>query len=263
MKATLNGIEHDYTDAGKGLPLVFVHGFPLSGSAWRHQIEAFRSSHRVIALNLRGFGGSDTQAGSVPMAKYAADLFALLEQLEVGPIVLIGHSMGGYVALAFARDSPEMLRGLVLVGTKAGSDTPEAAAGRLATAEKVEADGTGAVIEAMVSKMLAPDNRDAIMADQVRRMMSPATPAGVAGALLGMAERSDSTPILDQIEVPTLIIAGEADAVIPPSESEILANGIPRAELKLIPRAGHLVAFEQPEEFNRILSEWLIKKALH
>jgi len=192
------------------------------------------------------------------MPQYAADLRTLLQKLDAGRIVLIGHSMGGYVALAFAREFPELLQGLVLVGTKAGADTAEAAAGRRTTAEKVEKEGTQSVIDAMAPKMLAADNHDAQMAARVREIMSAAKPGGVSGALLGMAARADSTPMLPQIHAPTLVIAGKEDVVIPPAESESLARGIPGAELQLIPRAGHLVAFERPAEFNGILKEWLV-----
>src|SRR3990170_4190445 len=157
-----NDIHLSAADTGMGLPLVFLHGFPLSRGVWQKQIDAFRSTYRVIAPDLRGFGNSETQPGPTTMAQYAEDVHALLlHQLTTGPVVLIGHSMGGYVALAFARQFPEMLRGLVLVSTKAGNDTAEAAAGRRAMAEKVKAEGVQVVIDAMAPKMLAASNRDA------------------------------------------------------------------------------------------------------
>jgi 3-oxoadipate enol-lactonase len=255
MTTNSNNLRH--TDAGQGLPLVFAHGFPLSRGVWQKQIEAFRSSYRVIAPDLRGFGDSETQPGPATMAQYAADLRALLQQLTTGPVVLIGHSMGGYVALAFARQFPEMLRGLVLVSTKAGQDTAEAAAGRRAMAEKVKAEGVQVVLEAMAPKMLAAGNQDARMVAQVRGFMAPSRPAGVIGALLGMAERPDSTVLLAQIAVPTLVITGADDTLISPAESKILAQAVRGAQLKVIPQAGHLVAFEQADEFNHVLEEWL------
>lgn len=258
----LNSINLRHTDAGRGLPLVFVHGFPLSRGVWQKQVEALRSSYRVIAPDLRGFGDSETQPGPTTMAQYAADLCVLLRQLATGPVVLIGHSMGGYVALAFARQFPEMLRGLVLVGTKAGPDTAEAAAGRRVMAEKVKVEGVHVVIEALASKMLAADNQDARMVAQVRSFMAPSKPAGVIGALLGMAERPDATWLLGQIAVPTLVITGADDALTPPTESERLAQAIRRAQLKMIPHAGHLVAFERPDEFNHLLKEWLNRVGL-
>ena len=181
------------------MPLVFLHGFPFSRGVWQKQIEALRSSHRVIAPDLRGFGESEAQPGPTTMEQCAADLHGLLQQLTTGPVVLIGHSMGGYVALAFARQFPEMLCGLVLVSTKAGQDTAEAAAGRRAMAEKVKAGGVRVVVEAMAPKMLAASNQDAEMAAQVLGFMAPSRPAGVIGALLGMAERPDATAMLAKI----------------------------------------------------------------
>ena len=257
MQATVNGINIIYTDEGQGLPLVFVHGFPLNRDTWRKQIEALLSSYRVIAPDLRGLGESETGTGMPTMDLFADDLHELLQQLHSDPVVLIGHSMGGYVALAFARQFPEFLRGLVLVSTKAGNETLLGAVGRRAMAKKVEAKGLKAVVDAMAPKMLTASNDDERMAEQVREFMAPSKPEGVIGALLAMAERPDSTAMLASIAVPTLVITGADDILIPPKESEKLAKGIRGAQLKVIPHAGHLVALEQPDEFNRALEEWL------
>ncbi len=246
-------------DVGRGQPLVFVHGFPFSRGVWQKQIDAFQSSHRVIAPDLRGFGESPSQPGPTSMAQYAADLHALLQQLGTGPVVLVGHSMGGYVALAFARQFPELLRGLVLVSTRAGQDAAEAAAGRRAMAAKVKADGVRVLIDAMAPKMLATGDRDPVMVEQVRGLMAGTNPEGAIAALLGMADRPDAVALLGRIAAPTLVITGADDTVIPPAESDKLAQAIRGAQLHVIPRAGHLVAFEQPEAFNRVLKEWLIR----
>jgi 3-oxoadipate enol-lactonase len=243
MQATINGLKIAYTDEGKGTPIVFIHGFPLSRGAWQKQVEAFKSSNRVISKDLRGLGESEVRAGTNTMDQYAGDVHALLEQLKTGPIVLVGHSMGGYVALAFARRYPSMLKGLVLVGTKAGSDSAEVAAGRRSTADKVKAEGSKVVVDAMAPRMLSAKNSDAGAAAQVRSFMAGSQPDGVVGALLGMAERPDSTELLASIKVPTLIIAGADDVVIPPVESEKMATAVKGATYKIIPDAGHIVAF--------------------
>jgi 3-oxoadipate enol-lactonase len=261
MRTTVNNLTVGYTDEGRGLPLLFVHGFPLSRGAWQKQIDALRSSYRIIAPDLRGFGESQPGTAPISMTQYADDLHALVQQLKTGPVVLIGHSMGGYVLFAFLRQYPKLVHGLVLVSTRAGKDTPEAAAGRRATAEKVQAKGVEVVIEAMAPKMLAADNHDRAMAEQVRGFMTPSTPEGVIGALLGMSERPDASAELAGISVPTLIITGADDMLIPPTESEKLAQTIPGSQLNIIPHAGHLVAFEQPDKFNHVLEEWLDRAA--
>jgi pimeloyl-ACP methyl ester carboxylesterase len=258
MHAPIDGLRIAYTDQGHGLPpLLFVHGFPLSRGAWQHQIEAFGPTHRVVAPDLRGLGESEASEGPTSMARFADDLEHLLRQLGTGPVVLVGHSMGGYVALAFQDRHPGLLRGLVLVGTRAGADAPEAAAKRRAAAERVRREGISSVVDDMAPKMLAVGTADGNRLGQVRALMQSASAAGVAGALLGMAERPDATPRLGRIGVPTLVITGAEDTVIPPSESEVLARSIPGADLEVIPRAGHLVAFEQAEAFNDRLAAWL------
>ncbi|WP_306590771.1 alpha/beta fold hydrolase [Geothrix sp. 21YS21S-4] len=258
MKTTVEGLALAYTDRGTGQPpLLFVHGFPLSRGAWDKQVEAFSATHRVLAPDLRGLGESEGSKGAVSMDRYAEDLAALLREWETGPVVLIAHSMGGYVALAFQARFPDLLRGLVLVGTRAGADTPDAATKRRATADKVRKEGPGSVIDDMAPKMLAADNPDQAMAKEVRALMEPSRAEGVAAALLGMADRPDRTPGLSRIGVPTLVVTGADDTIIPSSESQRLAEAIPGAELEIIPKAGHLVAYEQPEAFNRRLKTWL------
>src|SRR5437867_2565020 len=106
MQATVNGVKLMVTDEGKGIPIVAIHGFPLSRGAWQKQVDALKSSYRVIAPDLRGLGESEARPGTNTMSQMADDLDALLKQLDTGPVVLMGHSMGGYVTLAFARKYP-------------------------------------------------------------------------------------------------------------------------------------------------------------
>lgn len=256
MRAKVNGIQVAYADKGKGSCLLLVHGFPLSRGVWSKQVEVFKSSYRVIAPDLRGFGESAATDGPVTMNRFAEDLHALVEHLGAGPALLVGHSMGGYVALAFARAFPECVRGLVLVGTKAGRDTAEAAVARRALAERVRVEGPSVVVDAMAPKMLSEGNSDRTMAAAVRGFMTPANPEGLRGALLGMAERPDARSWLETMQMPVLVIAGLEDAIIPPRESQAMAKAIHGAQLRLIPEAGHLVAFEQPEAFNAALWDW-------
>lgn len=256
MRTILNGLMTGFTEEGEGPPLVFLHGFPLDRDIWMKQIRAFRSDWRVILPDLRGFGESEGTPGPVSMARLAEDVHDLLRHLGAGPAVLVGHSMGGYVALAFARAFPQALRGLVLVGTKAGADAPEAAVSRRAMAAKVEREGTAFLLKAMAAKMLAPGNRDETMTVSITSFMRPNRPEGLISALLGMAERPDARTWLADLHVPTLVLAGREDALIPIEEAGVLARGIPGAELQLLDRAGHLVAYEQPYAFNEALRLW-------
>jgi len=257
MRTKLRDIQIAYTDQGSGMSLVFVHGFPLNRHAWAKQLGAFRTAFHVTAPDLRGFGESVGTPGAVAMSCFAEDLFALLDHLKTGPVILVGHSMGGYIALAFAKAFPQMLRGLVLVGTKAGPDSPESALARRATAETVRLKGVSVVVDSMAVKMLSPSNADSNLVTAVKGLMASSKPEGVISALLGMAERPDAGAWLGKIKVPTLVITGADDAIMPTHESEALAKAIENSTLKLIPNAGHLVAFEQADAFNGILGDWL------
>lgn len=260
MRAKVNGIEMAYTDEGEGTCLLLVHGFPLSRAVWSKQVEAFKGSYRVIAPDLRGFGKTASTASPSPMSRFAEDLYALAHHLEAGPVILVGHSMGGYAALAFAKAHPMAVRALALVGTKAGPDAPEVAGARRALAKQVREEGASVVIHAMAPKMLSDANSDKAMAAAVRGFMAPSKPEGVIRALLGMADRPDARPWLAKLEMPVLVIAGLEDTLIPPSESQAMAKAIHGAHLRLIPEAGHLVAFEQPDAFNLALWEWPERK---
>ena len=260
MQASIHGFRMAYTDAGQGAPtLLFIHGFPLSRGAWHKQVEAFALDHRVIAPDLRGLGESGTPTGPATMSLFADDLVALLRGLKVGPVILVGHSMGGYVALNFADRHPGLVEGLVLVGTRAGADTAEGAGKRLATAQKVRTEGATFLVDDMAPKMLAAGHPEVGLVRQVRALMEPANAFGVANALEGMADRPDMTDRLAGIQVPTLVITGTDDVLIPPGESALLAERIVGAELELIPGAGHLVALERPEAFNGLLRAWLTR----
>ena len=254
-KSTLR--DPHWTDQGQGLPLVFVHGFPLARGCWQPQVDDLSPSFRVIAPDLPGFGGRQAAPTAVTMDSFADDIAALLADLGSAPVVLAGHSMGGYIALAFARRHPQLLRGLVLVATRSGRDTDEAAAARRATAEKVRAAGIEVVVDAMVPKMLAPANRDSESLAAIRGLMMSASRDGVTGALLGMANRPDSTPGLGEISAPTLVVTGADDEVMAPAEATSLAAAIPGARLRVIPDAGHMVAWEQPAAFSHELGDWL------
>lgn len=257
MFAEINGIRMAYTDEGEGSPILFIHGFPLNRRAWSGQVEAFMPRFRVIVPDLRGFGESGSSEGAVTMGRFADDIRALIQHLGLGQVILVGHSMGGYIALAFAKAHPAPLRGLVLVGTKAGMDSPEAAKSRRASAAKVQREGPLALVEAMAASMLSGPDAGGRRVAAVRACMVPASTEGITGALLGMAMRPDSWDVLDALRAPTLVVAGAEDAVIPPGESEALAKAIPNAHLRLIPKAGHLVAVDQSAAFNVVLREWL------
>ncbi len=251
---------------GKGHPIVFLHGFPLDHTMWESQFDSFASSYRVIAPDLRGFGGStlptpEPEKAVSMMAEMADDVVQHLEWLEIKePVVVCGLSMGGYVAFEFWRRHRTRLAGLILCDTRAAPDTPEAAQGRHETAAKLLAEGnTESLTAGMIPKLFAPLSieKQPDIVEKTRQVMLATSPVGAAAALRGMAERIDFRPKLANMTQPTLVIVGEHDAISSPEEMRSFAEQIPEATLEVIPRAGHMSPMENPGPVNAAIRKFL------
>ncbi len=254
--AEVNGINLAFEQHGEGEPLLFVHGFPLSGRLWEHVIEPLRDDYKLIIPDLRGMGRSQASE-SASMATYADDLAGLLDALgESRPAVVVGLSMGGYLTFEFYRRHRERVRGLVLADTRCEADSPEKARDRAAMAERVRAEGGVVVADAMMDALFGPQASSELR-DTWREIISSTRPQGIIAALAAMAESPDSTPTLAEIDVPTLIVVGEHDALTPPSAARTMHEGITGSRLEIIPHAGHMVPVEQPVAFSRVLREFL------
>jgi pimeloyl-ACP methyl ester carboxylesterase len=253
------GVLH-LAEVGRGRPLLLVHGFPLDHSMWEAQLSELGDAARLLAPDLRGFGQSSVSAGTVTMERMADDLAELLDGLGIAePIVLCGLSMGGYVAWQFVRKHGQRLAGLILCDTRAAADTPEAAATRLQTAQRVLKEGAGVVAETMLPRLLAPRSieRRPDLATRLRQMMLDAPPEGIAAALRGMAARPDANALLPAIGVPALVIVGEHDAISSPAEMQGIARAMPRARYVEVRGAGHMAPLENPGPVNDAIRDFL------
>lgn len=247
-------------DRGMGSPVLLVHGFPLDHRMWNEQIELLSTRHRVIAPDLRGFGGSFGAAGTTTMARFADDLRLVLDQLRVDePVAFCGLSMGGYIAFEFWRRHSVRVGSLVLCDTKSAADAPEAARNRRLLADRILAAGADDLADLMLPKLLAPAsiNNQPQTVERIREMIVKAEAPGVAAALRGMAERADSTGILGEVHVPTLCIVGEQDAISPPDEMQEMAAKMPDATCVVIPDVGHMTPMENPRAVNDSLLAFL------
>jgi pimeloyl-ACP methyl ester carboxylesterase len=250
-----------FDDIGPGPVVVLIHGFPLDRSMWIHQRSSVGSIYRVILPDLRGHGTTAAPEGVYEVDSMADDVLELLDALQIdGPVVVGGLSMGGYIALSIAARHPERLKALMLINTRASADTPEAARTREGLASRVEASGdVSEAVATMLPKLFSKntfEHQPALVARTHDRMAR--TPArAIAGTLRGLAIRPDRTAILAGIEVPTLVLAGAEDAVIPVEEAETMARHIPGAKLVLIPEAGHLTPLENPGATDRAILGFL------
>jgi pimeloyl-ACP methyl ester carboxylesterase len=219
-------------------------------------VERLRPEYRLIVPDLRGMGRSEA-SGPVPLERYTDDVAAVLDAAGVRePAVVVGLSMGGYIALDLYRRHRARVRAMVLADTRAAPDTPEAAAARRRSAGRAIDEGASAVVGGMAEDLLAP-GADAALREEWRGIMVATPPRGIAAALTAMADRPDSRPLLRRIACPVLVIVGAEDTVTPPGLARRMAESIRGARLAVIPGAGHLTPVERPEEFALALRRFL------
>lgn len=244
-----------YDEVGTGRPLLLLHGFPHDRTLWTAQLGDPPANVRVIALDLPGFGESDS--AEVPSLDHWADWVAgAMDALQLPRAIVGGLSMGGYLAFALWRRHRARVEGLVLADTRAGADTLEGQEKRVAMQATTLAQGAGAIADAMLPGMVGKTTRaeQPMAVEFLDAMMRRASVAAIHDALDALRTRPDSTPILPTIDVPTLVICGAEDVLTPVKESEAMQAAIPDAQLAVIPGAGHASCVERPAAFNAVLS---------
>jgi 3-oxoadipate enol-lactonase len=243
-KIHINNIDLAYERFGSGVPLMLIHGYPLDHTIWGDIIPILRSNFELILPDLRGFGRSTTVETPYTMSDMADDLAGLLDHLKIEKIALAGHSMGGYVAMAFIKKYPLRVSGLGLISSQAASDSLERKAGRYQIANDVGQKGVGVIADAMTPKLSA----DIRVQSFVRSQMGRQTPSAVIGALKAMAEREDFMTHLGTITPPVVLIHGTADALIPIERAKEIKAKFPFAVLVEVNGAGHMPMMEFPNQ---------------
>jgi pimeloyl-ACP methyl ester carboxylesterase len=239
--------------------VLLVHAFPVDADMWRPQLERVPDGWRYIAPDVRGFGPAPASLASFTLDDAAADLAAFLDHLRLDRAVIGGLSMGGYIAMALFRRSPELFDGIVLADTRAEADTPEGLAGRRQMIELVRAKGPGAVADQMLPKLLSTAARaeHPELAASVRRMIEATSVDTIVAALEAMMARPDSTSDLSRVNCPALILVGADDEITPEASARAMEKCIERSRVVVLPSAGHLSNLESPDAFSRALSDFL------
>jgi len=262
MKVQTTNTQIAVAIAGQGEPLLFIPGFPLDHRMWSAQIDYFSRSFQVLAPDLRGYGGSSAQATPATMYGLAFDLIEVLDQLVPNLAVSVcGLSMGGYIAWQLVHHWPRRVSRLVLCHTRSAADSPETARGRRLAMEGIRQSGPEAFLSAMLDRLVAPQTkvRNPETVTAIQQWMQEAAPESLIRTLDALAQRPDATPWLEEIQCPTLVIAGSEDPITPPSEMRTMAEQIAGSQFVLLEGVGHLSPCESPERFNQTLEAFLSK----
>lgn len=260
MKIQIDNGFLEYETQGTGIPLLFIHGYPLSRQIWRPQIEGLSVHVLSIAVDLRGHGGSFPFEGPYTMDLLAEDCHQILDSLQLHrPVLICGLSMGGYVVFALYRKYPDLFMGMILTSTRPGADSPEGVANRKAAINNALEHGAGFIANGMLQKIVSPGTLSSKpdLVKTIHKIMADTSVQGIVGASQGMMMRPDSTTLLPQISCPVLIVHGTDDQIIPLREAEMMHQLIPHSHLVKITEAGHLLNLEQPEIFNQAILDFI------
>lgn len=260
MQVSTDGAQIDVDDRGSGDAIVLLHGFPLARDIWDAQVEAFAPTHRVVRADSRGAGRSSVPPGPYLVEALAGDVAAMLDALGIERASVVGHSLGGYVALAFARMYSERVERLALIGARLQEDAPERAREREELARAAEAAGSiEPVLDVYLPRLTGPEASPQLRA-RIAEIARTNGPAGAAALLRGMAVRTGSEDIAGDLDMPVLVVAGAADAFLAPAAAAEVAAAFPAGRLVACERSGHLPMLEEPERTNAALAGWLAEE---
>lgn len=243
---------------------VLIHAFPLSSEMYRDVIAPFESSltsHQIILVNLPGFGGTP-ELKNWTLTEAMADLHSQLIDIGITSSALCGVSMGGYAALAYYKQFPNEVSALILSNTKAEADNEEGKANREKLAKDVEAKGHEPIYTGMMLKLIgkSASAKNPTLVDTLKLMIVSQPPVAISEASRAMGRRQDSTDLLGHITIPTLVIAGTEDELIPEAIMKAMSEKIPDAIYSPMPKHGHLCVIEDPVTWSNLIVNFLNNK---
>ncbi|HLP54087.1 MAG TPA: alpha/beta hydrolase [Fluviicola sp.] len=259
LVAEIDGFQLAYDDFGEGEVIIFLHGFPFCKAMWKDQLDFFKSRHRVIALDIRGFGRSKDEESTLSIDLFGDDLIAFMDKLSIQKAIICGLSMGGYIALNVLKKFPHRFEALVLCDTQCNADPQDVKEKRYRAIEDINANGSREFNEEFVTSVFHENTlrTNPELVETLRNWVFSNTDQIITMGLTALAGRMDTCSALNGITIPTLIICGLEDKVTPLAQSEIMHAAVKGSVLKVIDGAGHVSNLEQPEAFNKILADFI------
>jgi len=255
-----NNFQLCYNDVGEGeIPIICLHGFPFDKSMWDAQLAYFKSTHRIIACDIRGFGQSTDEVSTLSIEIFTDDLRDFMDKLFIQKAILCGLSMGGFIALNAVHRYPERFEALILCDTMCISDSAEVKSNRFKTVDDIAIHGAEKFNEEFIESVFHTDTfeeKPEVVAE-LRTIVFANKKRIISQGLIALACRAGTCSTLGEINMPTLIICGREDEVTPLFQSEFMQKRISGAVLKVIEAAGHVSNLEQPKIFNGHIADFL------
>ncbi len=242
MIANLHDIDMSFDDCGQGKPVVLLHGLALDGSIWKEMVNLYEDQARFIVPDLRGHGSTICGDANGSLEQFADDLFELVNYLQVERFTLVGHSMGGYIALSFAEKYADKLDGLVMVTSNARSDSSEKRESRIAEADDAMRSGMTALADSMAHKL----TKSTDVMNLVLPILEKTDPKGFANVQRAIASRRNRFTLLKGLEIPLLAVAGSEDQLMKADACFEMAEAAKLGRSVVLPGVGHLPMLEEP-----------------
>jgi len=259
MKDIINSMVVYETGDRKNRSILFVHGFPYDHRMWENQINALKKDYHCVAYDIRGLGESYVGDGQFTLEAFADDLFSIVHLKKLNNPILCGLSMGGYISLRAVERDQSRFGGLILCDTKSEADNDEGKIKRAAAINQINVEGVTAFVNNFVPNCFADETSKNMkeMYESVLYRARRSNPIGLKGALLAMVSRTDTTPFLPSISIPTLLMVGAQDNLTPPPVMRDVSKGIKNSEFGIVPRAGHMAPLENPGFVNDMMKGFL------
>lgn len=251
----IKGSSVAYIDEGQGEVLFLIHGFCGSSAYWSRVVPLLANQYRVIAIDLPGHGESEVQDSVNQIDDYADFIDQFLDSLELDKVTMLGHSLGGYITLAFAEKYSERLNGFSLIHSTGFPDSEEAKKGRDTSALKIDDEGIEVFVDGLIPKLFAPNNVKSHqnLVEEAIKIGYSTSPIGAKNALMAMRDRKDRREIINITKLPVVLVAGAEDQLIP-SEKTFTANGVNIKQV-VLKDVGHMSMYEAPKELVKIFEE--------
>jgi pimeloyl-ACP methyl ester carboxylesterase len=259
MNIKKNGISIYLEGDLEKIPVIFIHGFPFDHHMWDNQIQKLSSDYFCISHDIRGLGESEPGDGQYTIELFVDDLEMVIDELKLKNPVICGFSMGGYITLRAVERIGKKFSGLILCDTRSSADSNEGKINRALGIQKINSKGINLYVNEFITNCFCKNslkNKKETIEEMISRS-EYFSAASVKGCLLAMAARTDTTEVLTNIQIPSLVLCGEEDTLTTPDVMKNMAVKIKKSEFYIVPKAGHMSPVENPDAVNKHIVNFL------